>query len=319
MSSDRSSAFSRHVGRVSDRFDALLPFAAVPFVLSLLEFENVERALDPDPGSFSLNVEFAYPTPLLDLWSFVDPPPAGGGRSGGSTAIPARPADHGTTRGGTDVTIETPLETIALPLEAVGVGFAAWLGLALLVYAAVSAVIAAGYLGGIDRRLRDEPAAIGDCVLAYASRLFLYHLVVFGAFALALPLLVVAPPLLLLLVPVVIALGYLFYAVPFLFVVDDAAFLEAFRRSYALGLEGGSYFWFALWHVVVAAALSILLSIVVSVGGPGFLLALFVTPPIALVLTAATLSLVQELADGGDATTGDSRPDSSTHEDGGTV
>ncbi|MDQ2050903.1 hypothetical protein RBH26_10455 [Natronolimnohabitans sp. A-GB9] len=308
MAPDRSPTFFDHVGRVVDRFDALLPFVVVPFGLSLLEFENVRRALD-SAGGFSLNVEFAFPTPLLDLWSFADPPPATG-RAGPSTGVPG---DHGPTdptgAPGSDITIETPVETIAMSLEGVGIELLTWLGLALLAYAAISAVVAAGYVGGIDRRLRGEPAAILECVVAYAPRLFLYHLVVFGAFVAVVPFLVVAPPLLLLAVPVVIVLGYLFYAVPFLFVVADAGFLEAFRRSAEFGLDGGSYFWFALWHVVAAAGISIVLSVLVSAGAVGFLLALFVASPAALVLTATTVSFVQALTDDGGETTSDrSRP-----------
>ncbi|MXV62837.1 hypothetical protein GS429_12320 [Natronorubrum sp. JWXQ-INN-674] len=302
-----SSTFVRHVSRVLDRFDALLPFALVPFALSILEFENVRRALDPAPSGSSFNIEFAFPTPLLDLWSFADPPPASGGGSGGGSAIgpESDPFEQGsatqtpepTGSGGTDVTIETPFETIIVPLEAVDGAMLAWLGLALVVYAVISAVIAAGYLGGIDRRLRDEPASIPACIIRYAPRLVLYHLVVFGAFVALVPVLVAAPALLVLAIPAVIVLGYLFYAVPFLFIVDDARFLEAFRHSYGYGLEGGPYLRFAFWHVAVAAATSLALSILLNSGGVGFVVGLLVATPLALVLTAATISFVQELVE----------------------
>ena len=326
MGSDRSSPFVRHVGHVTDRFDALLPFVAVPLLLSVLEFETVRRALDPGPG-FSINLEFALPSPLLDLWSFADPPPAGShtdsSHGGGSSVVPGGPTDRGTTgsaAGGTDVTIETPLETIVMPLGDVGVGILGWLATALLVYAAISAVISAGYLGGIDRCLRGEPAAILACISEYAPRLFLYHLAVFAAFVAVLPVLAVVPPLVVLAIPVVIVLGYLFYAVPFLFVVDDAAFLEAFRRSYGFALEGGPYLRFALWHVAVAVVASILLSIAVSAGGVGFVLALVVAAPLALVLTGATVSFVGELAGGdGPGAPTRSRPGSSSDDGVGSV
>lgn len=300
---DRSSAtFSRHVSRVTDRFDALLPFAAVPFGLSIVDVEKFRRALDPAPGSFSINVEFAFPTPLLDLWGFVEPPPsatrgdavrsAAGTRGG----LDRGPMTGPTDTGGAEVAVETPLEPVALPLEAIDAGLLGWIGTVLLAYAVVAAVIAAGYLGGIDRRLRDEPAAPLACVVRYAPRFLAYYVLAVGAFAFLAALLVVAPPLLLLAFPAALAVGYLFYAVPFLFVVDDARLLEAFRRSHGLALEGGPYVRFAVGHVIAAAVTSFLLSIAVSVGGAGVLLALVVATPLALVLTAATVSFLQELA-----------------------
>lgn len=300
-SGERSSpTFSRHVSRVTDRFDDVLPFALVPFALAVIEFGSVRRALDPSARGLSINVEFALPTPLLHLWSFVDPPEPSGPTDLGPGAGPPIGDPSGTTASsGVDVTIETPFETVALPLDAIGTAASGWIGAVVLAYAVLAAVVAAGYLGGIDRRLRREPASIAACVVAYAPRLFAYYLVVFGAFLALVPFVAVAPPLLVLAFPAVIVLGYLFYAAPFLIVVDDAGLVEAFRRSYGFAVGGGPYFGFALGHVLVAAGASVVLSIAVSVGPVGFVVALLAATPLGLVLTAATVSLVQELADGG--------------------
>lgn len=327
------SPFRRHVGRVTGRFDELLPFALVPLALSLLQFEQVARALDGARG-LSLNFELRLPSPLHHLWSFVDPPgPAASGPTrspapGSSDGFPFGESspDAGGTDGfgpgtgagsgiSTDVTIETPLETIVVPVDGVGSETIAWIGLALLVYAVLSAVLAAGYLGGMDRRLRGEPAAIRHCLVRYTPRLLLYHLVVFGAFLAVVPVLLlvsVDPRLFLLALPLVLVLGYLFYAAPFLLVVADIGVLEAFRRSYGYALEGGAYFWFALGHVVAAAVVSAVLSALVSAGGPGVVLALVVVVPFSLVLTAATVSLCQELVarDGGSTGAAASRSES---------
>lgn len=277
-----TNTFRWHVSRVADRFDDLLPFALVPLFLTVLEFEKVARTLDPSPASFRFSFDFLFPDPLLDLWSFADPPESAG-------------------TGTVDVTIETPVETVVLPPEPVGVELAAWIGATLLVYAVIAAVIAAGYLGGIDRRLRGEPATIPECIAAYAPRLFLYYLAIFWAFLALVPLVSIAPPSSLLAVLAAIVLAYLFYAVPFLFVVDDASFVEAFRRSYRFAVSDGAYLRFALWHLGVTAAVSIGLSLAVNAGPAGFLLALVVATPLALVLTAATVSFVRELVerDGG--------------------
>ncbi|GAB3678771.1 hypothetical protein [Halopiger thermotolerans] len=302
--SDRSrGAFSRHVSRVTDRLDELLPYAVVPLVLSLLEVDKIERVLAPTTTSFS--IQFALPSPLLELWSLVDPPDPASPTPSWDGGAPfdgpggAAPAGGGRAAG-SDVTIETPVESIAVPADALGSVPLWWLGVALLAYAVIGAAVAAAYLGGIDRRLRDESPSPVACVVDYAPRLFAYYLVVFGAFLALVPFALVAPPLLLLAIPLVFVLGYCFYAAPFLLVVADAGVLEAFRRSYAFATAGGAYFRFALGHVVAAAVVSLVLSVLLNAGIVGLALALLVASPVGLVLTAATVSLCQELVDADD-------------------
>lgn len=317
----RSSPFRRHAARVVGRFDDLLIFALVPLLTALLEFEKVQRALARTGRGFAINLEFLLPTPLVTLWRFADPPdpqptvthsprsepgspPAfGDSPPAGDSTAPSRPTGSGST----DVTIETPVETVAVPLEAMTARTMAWIGLALVAYAVVSGLLMAAYVGGIDRRLREEPVAIGTCVAAYAPRFVLYNLVAFGAFLLVLPILVLVPALLWIAIPAVLVVGYVFYPVPFLFVVDDTPFLEAFRRSIRLTTAGGPVLAFAFWHVAVAVVASIALSLSVSAGGAGVLLALLVSAPFSVLLTAATVSFLRERLEGG--TTGGSASD----------
>lgn len=297
-----ASPFSRHVSRATDRFETLLPFAAVPFGLSVLEVEKLGRALDPAPGSFSINLELALPSPLLDLWGFVDPPPAGRGGSEPPVGSPSESLGRGptdSTGGGPEITVETPFETVAMPLEALDVGLLGWFGTLFVVYAVLASGVSAAYLGGIDRRLRNEPAAPLACIVRYAPRFLVYHLLAFGAFAILAAVLVAAPPLLLLAIPAALAVGYLFYAAPFLFVVADDGVLEALRRSYGFALEGGPYLRFAGGHVVVAALASFALSVAVSVGPVGVVVALVGATALAVVLTAATVSFLRELVAAG--------------------
>lgn len=304
-------AFSRHVGRVTERFDELLPFALVPLATSLVPFERLRRALD-SAGGFSLNLEFRLPSPLHDLWSFADVPapptpgstgPLAPGSNDGVAFGDPPSAASGTDGVGdvpgagtsTDVTIETPLETVAVPVDTVGIETLGWIGFTLLLYAVLSAALAAGYIGGIDRRLREEPAAIRQCLSSYTLPLLYYYLVVFGAFLAFVPFALVAPWLLLLAIPLVLVLGYAFYATPFLLVVADIGVLEALRRSSEYALEGGAYLSFALWHVLATAVVSGVLSALASAGGGAALLALGIAVPFSLVLTAATVSFCQEL------------------------
>lgn len=281
--------FWSHVSRIRDRFDELLPFAGIPLVTALLDVQRVRAALHPAPGSRSFTVEFALPSPLSDLWSLADPPPA------------AAPPPAMTGSGGHDVTVEAPI-----PVSVVGPpdGAVAVLGLLglLAAYALLFSALLAVYVGGIDRRLRGEPVAPGGLVVRYAPRFLVYGLLVFGAALATLPLLLAVPGVVLLAIPLVFVVGYLFYAAPFLFVVEDAGVVEGLRRSYRYAIDGGPYLHFALWHVAVSAVASVGLSVVINGGPGGFLLALAVATPFSLVLTAATVSFLQDL---GGAGTGD--------------
>ncbi len=311
-SADGPNSFGWHVSRVTDRFSDLLVFALIPLLTTLLDTQNVRRALNRNPGDFSLTFEFALPSPLLDLWSFADPPepadpqiPEGG--HGASTIEPSGGTSGGdpligpsgrTTSSGADLTVENHLEVITAPLEALGLTLVPMLILGVLAYAASFAVIKAVYVGGIDRRLENRRSQPIECIRRYSPRLFAYTLVVLGATLLLIPVLLVAPLLFLLALPAAFVLGYLFYAVPFLFVVDDAGFFEAFERSLEYALGNGAYFWFAVKHVVIAVGASVALSVTVSTGGPtGFLFALALATPLALVLTATTTSFLRELVE----------------------
>lgn len=315
---ESSNPFARHVSRVVDRFDDLWPFAMVPLFAALLEFEKVQRALGSTGRGFTINLEFAFPAPLVTLWRLADPPEptavtpqSGYGDSFGGA--PGEPEPTGGSTGSvgstgsldTDVTIETAVGTVELPLEALSAGTLGWIGLAVLVYVTLSGLLLAAYVGGIDRRLRGEPIAVGACVATYAPRYILYNLIVAGALLLVFPLFVLAPPLILLAIPVIIALSYVFYPVPFLFVTADAPLLEAFRRSLELTTAGGQVLSFGLWHLLAAVAASLVLSLLVSAGGAGFLLALCLSAPLGLVLTAATVSFFREDIAGEEATSAD--------------
>ncbi|ELZ02960.1 hypothetical protein C482_04866 [Natrialba chahannaoensis JCM 10990] len=268
----------------------------VPLALSLVELGKVARTMAPQNG-FTISAKFPLPNPLLDLWAFIDAPDAE--TTGASSAVHPG-AGTGTATGhgpaGADVTIETPFETVVVPPEIGELSLLGIIGGLLVVYALIASVIAAGYIGGLDRRLRGEPVAIAALVKQYTPPFFVYHLLVFGAFLLAIPLMLVSPALVLLAIPVIFVLAYLFYATPFLLVVADTPVIEAFRQSARHALAGGPYFKFALWHVVVGLIVSIPLSLFVStVPVIGFGLALIVGVPLSFVLTAATVSFCQEL------------------------
>ncbi|SFS39270.1 hypothetical protein [Halostagnicola kamekurae] len=296
-----------HVGRITDRLDDLAVFGLVPLLTALLNVSNVRRTLAPN-RELSINLEFAFPSTLLDLWSLTTPPEPAPASTGGVYGPPATGptsptggsgfSGGGPTPGGTDLTVDTPFDIVAGLLESIGLAILPLVVIGAIISVVFLGVLEAIYVGGLDRRLEHERIEPIACVLQYAPRLVLYNLLIVGVFAVLVPIVLVAPPLLLLAFPVMILVAYLFYAAPFLFVVDDARFLEAFRRSHGMAVNGGAYFWFAVWHAVTAVVASIVLSILVSIGGPvGLLLAVGLATPLGLVLTAATVSFLRELVE----------------------
>jgi hypothetical protein len=243
---DAPNSFPEHVSRITDRFGEFLPFALVPLVTSLLDVQAVQRALSDRGRGLSINIEFAFPSPLLDLWSFIDPPDPVAGTAGGSGSVASDGSTPPTTTGGADLTVETPIETVALPLEALGIGAVSTIALFVLFYAVLLAAIQAIYLGGLDRRLRGEPIVVSESLRRHTARQFLYVLAVFGGVLLLVPFLVAAPVFFLLAFPAALIFAYLFYLAPFLFVVEDAAFIEGLRRSFRFAVEGGPYLRFVV-------------------------------------------------------------------------
>ena len=319
---DQGSPFWRHVSHTIGRFDELLAFLVIPLFTSLIQFGNVERLLASGHREFAINFGAEFPSPVLDLWSFVDPPGSSSSADSGGELPGTGPASDSTDSPGTGstgdgVTLDLPVGPGEIALADVGFGLLAVLVPLLAAYVVVAAVVYAVYVGGIDRRLRGEPAAPLECVTRYAGRFLGYFVVLFAA-AIAFVLVVVtmlasAPGatvgLIVFAIPAFLVLAYLFYAVPFLFVVDDASLLESFVRSYRLAIDAGPYLTFALWHLGVTLLVSPLLSVLVLPGGPvALLLGLAVTAPLSLVLTAATTSFLRELVEDG-RSPGDRRDD----------
>ncbi|WP_254762663.1 hypothetical protein [Natrinema marinum] len=316
---DRPHSFSWHADRVVDRFGELRILALVPLLVTVLNVEAVRRTVGSAGRGFTVGVKFLFPAPLSSLWTFTDPPaPAvpfrDERRIGDSTVGAVQPETTPRRRSGfgTDVTIQTPIENVELPLEAIGVELGARIGLLVVAYAVISGILMAAYVGGIDRLLRGNPVSVPACVTTYAPRFVLYNLVAFAGFLLLIPAVAMGPVGLVLAFPALLLVGYLFYPVPFLFVVSDAPFLEAFRRAVRLTGAGGPPLRFALWHLAAGVAVSLVLSLLVNLGVPGFLFALGISAPVALLLTATTVSFFQEYD--GDERFSDDEPSSSGRE-----
>ncbi|WP_435319808.1 hypothetical protein [Haloarchaeobius sp. TZWSO28] len=111
--------------------------------------------------------------------------------------------------------------------------------------------------------------------------------------------------LLILAIPFLLVLAYLFYAAPYLVVVEDRGAVDALRRSYGLARQGGEYLSFAFQYLLFTAAVSFPLSVVVyNTGIVGLVVGLLATTPLAVAADAATMLFVEDLVGaGGDART----------------
>jgi hypothetical protein len=162
-------------------------------------------------------------------------------------------------------------------------------------------IVLAGYLGGLARRLRGEPAQLGDAFSTYFIR-FLGFTVVLLAIFLPPVLFTIAArslaPLVLLWMLVFFAGGYLCYAAPYLVVLHDIPLREALSRSVSLALDGGAYFRYAVGYAFVLLLLSIPATLVVAnVPVLGVVLGIVGLAPVGLVFDTATLVFVADITD----------------------
>ncbi|WP_439027852.1 hypothetical protein [Haloarchaeobius sp. DT45] len=169
---------------------------------------------------------------------------------------------------------------------------------------AADAALTAAYLGRLRGTMHGREV---DPVAAAAERFLpLLGIVVFN-FAVVFSLVlvgVVASGLVLLAIPFLLLLAYLFYAAPYLVVVEDRGAVSALGRSAELARQGGEYLSFAVQYMLFTAAVSFPLSFVVyNTGILGLVVGVLVTMPLAVAVNAATMLFVEDLVGAG----GDSR------------
>ncbi|WP_435359843.1 hypothetical protein [Haloarchaeobius sp. DFWS5] len=163
---------------------------------------------------------------------------------------------------------------------------------------AVDAVLTAAFLGRLDAALQDRPRDDSAAVsrwfvpmlgLAAFDFAVLFAGVIFG---------VLGPLTLLLVIPAVLVVGYLFFAAPYLVVLQDRGAVDALRASKDLALERGAYRSFAVQYFVAVAVVSLPLSMFVYGAGIfGVLFGMLVTAPLAVALSAATMQFVRNLVE----------------------
>lgn len=156
-------------------------------------------------------------------------------------------------------------------------------------------VLAAGYLGSLEETFRTGRYDFAANARRYAVDLLAYVLLV-TAVGLLVGALALASGVLGLLfgIPLFLVAGYLFYATPFLVVVEDLSIRPALARSYALAVAGGDHLTYFVKYLAVGAAVSVPVSLVAYVGVGGLVVASAAAAPVGFALSATTLAFLRD-------------------------
>lgn len=243
-----------------DRSLDVLPLAAVPFVVTLLDVERLRVLLPTDDRVFS--VTFGFPRDVTTLWSFLN------------------------------VTAD------GVSVGPVGGEFTAeFLAATVVVVVVASSLLAAGYLGSIDASLRGNYDFLRE-VREHARPFLGFGFLEAGVGLLVVAVGLFARPLLLPAVVSGLVLAYLFFATPYLVVTEGRGLADALGRCFDLSTSDGRYLGFFVAYVLVSAALSVPVSYAAfNFGSVGIAAALLVVAPLALVLNVATLLFVRSLGE----------------------
>lgn len=266
--------------------DDLTPLVIVPALAALANVSELERVARFHGGH--VGVAFGIPFPIADLWTFVNTPTSG---------------------------------VVGVPFESTAPHHLAAVIVALVIGSAVAGVVSAGYLGSIHEYLVSSRYDFVANAKRYAVPLvgfYLSLLAIGGGSVLFAAEIGASPGLLLLAIPLTLLIGYLLYATPFLVVTEGLSLVPAARRSVSLATDGGVYVEYFLKYALTVAAISILTTPIVVMGGLGVaVIATIAVAPVGLAFNVSTVWFLAELGPGADpnrAWTAGDRPRSSATE-----
>ena len=245
------------LSRASGHLGSLLPLAVVPFGLAVVSVEKFRRVAASNVD-FRIGVSFGFPTTVSTSWDLLSLPNAAPGLN-----LPTR-------------SVETAV-------------------LVMLVVGALSALLGAGYLGSVRRELAGVERAFATDVRTYFVPFLGFELInltlVIGALVVAL----VALPLALVFVLVLFAFAYLFYATPYLVVVEGVDLPTALRCSYGYATSSREYVSFFVQYFAAVGLVSVVATPLFATSVPAAALGAVVLAPVALLLDTVTMLFVCDL------------------------
>ncbi len=246
------------LSRAAERIDSLLPLSLVPLVLAALSLDKFRR-IAASNADFRFGITFGFPTTVSSSWEFINvPQPAPG-----------------------------------LTLPAGGVGATV---LVLLAVTVLSAALGAGYLGSLRRELAGVERSFLEDSRAYFGPFLGFELLHLALVLAGLLAALVALPLGLLVLPLLLAFAYLFYATPYLVVVEGTDLPSALRRSYEYATSDGEYASFFVQYLVSVGLVSVVATPLFSNSVLGAAVGVVVLAPVALLFDTATMLFVRDLA-----------------------
>jgi hypothetical protein len=247
------------LSRASEHLGSLRPLAVVPFALAVVPVEKFRRIAESG-ADLRFGISFGFPTPVATAWDFLSLPSAAPGLN-----LPT--ASLGTTT------------------------------LLVFVVAVLSALLGAGYLGSIRRELAGLDRAFGVDARRYFGPFLGFELINLALVLASVAAALAALPLALVFVLALFVFAYLFYATPYLVVVQGVDLPTALRRSYGYAVSGGEYASFFLQYLVAAAIVSVVATPLFTTSIPGAALGTLVLAPVALLFDTATMLFVRDLTD----------------------
>ncbi len=245
------------LSRAREHLGPLLPLVVVPFALAAVSVEKFRRVA-ASTADLRFGISFGFPTTVSTSWDLLSLPSAGPG-------------------------LNLPTENIETTV------------LVMLVVTVLSALLGAGYLGSIRRELAGVDRAFLEDARTYFGPFLGFELInlvlVLAAVAAAL----VALPLALVFVLTLFAFAYLFYATPYLVVVEGVDLPAALRYSYDYAASGGEYASFFVQYLVAVALVSVVATPLFATSVPGAALGTVVLAPVALLFDTATMLFVRDL------------------------
>jgi len=244
-----------------------IALALVPLVTALLNTEKLSAVLTFD--GFHFGFRFGTPTSVVNLWTFVGPPNQGVNVNVG---VPF---------------VDPPLAFVVIPLGVI-----------------VQSALTAGYFGSIEEALSTGSFSFTANVRQFFVPFLLFTLV---------PLVVYLPLALLglgggldvlvafvvLLLPLMIIVGYLFYATPYLIVLQEIGLIPAAKRSYELAVQGGAYLSYFLGFLVFVFLVSLVASIfVINVPIIGLVIGLLGGAVLGLAANFTTMRFIADIDPG---------------------
>jgi uncharacterized membrane protein YgcG len=245
------------LSRASEHLGPLSPLALVPFALAVVSVEKFRRVAG-STADLRFGISFGFPTTVSTSWDLLSLPNAGSG-------------------------LNLPTESIetTVPL--------------MLVVTVLSALLGAGYLGSIRRELASVDRAFLEDARTYFGPFLGFELINLVVVLAAVGAALVALPLALAFVLVLFAFAYLFYATPYLVVVEGVDLPTALRRSYGYAASGGEYASFFVQYLIAVALVSVVATPPFTTSIAGAALGTVVLAPVALLFDTATMLFVRDL------------------------